>query len=102
MKRFSFLKFLGISAAAVVVAPLIPAAPLIETTTVYSGELGPVVLTEETLRHSQALINSNTFFRAQSKVLERVYMKSTANAPYRSDNVANFGAVFENMKYRDG
>lgn len=90
MRRFNFLKFLGIGAAAAVVAPLVPALP---APVLVHPDLSAVAyeITQMPLKPYGPTISTSTFFRAQTKVLERVYSK----APYHNDKPANFGTVFE-------
>lgn len=95
MKRFGFLKLLGASAAAVAMAPLLAkeaavlAQPEAVAVNVYRGS---------------TLITTRHFFAAQSRVLERIYMKDIGRNTPPSFNVIafdekrpriNFGTAFE-------
>lgn len=84
MKRFGFLKFLGVGAAAAVITPVLPApaATVVQTpmTKIVMPNLEKIaqeITTMEPVPYgSGGAINARMFFASQSKVLERVYHKA--------------------------
>lgn len=101
MKRFGFLKLLGIGATVAIVAPALP--PSIVDAPPIAAIPTPELYREGEILMTYGRIDVRGAFAAQSKVLQRVYARSMEGpVDDRGMPTANFGTVFENVKYRDG